>query len=348
MHILITGGTGFIGTNLALHYAQKGDRVRVVAKEATDAERQNAADLRAAGVEVLLGSVDDNALMTQACNGIDIVHHIAAVMREASIPDSVFYAVNVKATERLLDTARAAGVTRFVYCSSMGAMGKRPPKPANETTPCRPGDIYQATKKAAEELCLAYTKRHNFPIAIVRPADVYGPRDRRLLKLFKGIQKGRFIIFGSGENEHHMAYIDDMVQGFDLAAHSDKAVGEIFIIAGEQAVTINRLTEVVAAALGVAPPKLHVPIFPVYALALTVEDVCRPLKIQPPLYPRRVDFFRTDFAFDISKARERLGYQPQVLIERGIEQTLAWYEQQGLVSPQRTQAYLPITQISER
>jgi nucleoside-diphosphate-sugar epimerase len=332
MNVLITGGTGLLGSTLALHYARAGHRVVVIAKEATDAERENAADLRKAGVEVVLGTVTDRALLAKHCAGTDVVHHIAAIMREANIPDQVFWDVNVEATCAFLDIARAAGVGRFVYCSSIGVMGKSPPKPASEQTPCRPEDIYQVTKKAAEDLCLSYHKTHGFPIAVVRPADVYGPRDRRLLKLFKTVQKGRWVTFGSGQNVHHMVHIDDMVQGFVLAAEKDAALGEVFIIAGDEAPTIERLARVVAKELGVAAPKIKIPLLPIQLLAVVVEQVCKPLKVQPPIYPRRVDFFRTDFAFDISKAKRVLGYAPQYSLERGIRSTLAWYEERGLVT----------------
>lgn len=331
MRVLITGGTGFLGANLALAYARAGHQVVAVGKELTEAERENAADLRQAGVSVVVGDVTDTALMSQHCRGAAVVHHIAAAMREANIADSVFWEVNVEATRRLLDSARQAGVGRFVYCSSIGALGKTPQKPADETSPCEPEDIYQVTKRAAEELCLQYWREHGFPISIVRPADVYGPRDRRLLKLFKGVRSGKFAMIGGGNNEHHMVYVDDMVQGFLRAAEVEAAVGEIFIIAGEAPVTINRLVAVVAAAQGVAPPRLRVPLWPVQAAAVVVERLCRSLGVQPPIYPRRVDFFRTDFAFDIGKARRTLGYRPQYPLERGVLSTLRWYEQRGLI-----------------
>ncbi len=327
MKVLITGGTGFIGTNLALAYLARGWEVRVLGKRASAAEAENVRDLLAAGAEVMEGSVTETALLRQACAGVAVVHHIAAAMREANIPDAAFWEINVHATRRLLDAARDSGVRRFVYCSSIGAMGKHPPKPATETTPCRPADIYQRTKRAAEELCAAYAAEHGFPIAVVRPAEVYGPRDRRLLKLFRSVQNGSFVMIGNGRNEHHLVYVDDMTRGFLLAAEREEAVGQTFIIAGEEAVSSWRLVEEIAQALGARLRRVHVPLGPVRALAFLVEGACRPLGIQPPLYPRRVDFFRGDFRFDISKARNMLGYAPQFSLARGIRATADWYRE---------------------
>ncbi len=331
MRVLITGGTGFLGANLALRCTRNGHQVRVLAKEATDAEQENANDLRAVGVEVVRGDIRDRDLIRTACEGADIVHHIAAAMREANIPEREFWDVNLQATRHLLEVAQQAGVQRFVYCSSIGAMGKNIPKPADEETPCHPQDIYQRTKKAAEELCLEFRRSRGLPLAVIRPADVYGPRDRRLLKLFRSIKKGRFALIGSGENEHHMVYVDDVVKAFLLAAEVETAVGQIFIIAGEQAVRLDRLVATIADQLGVPTPKLHIPMWPVQALAAVVEGVCAPLRIQPPLYRRRVDFFRSDYAFDITKAKHLLGYLPEYDLERGIAQTLAWYRRHALI-----------------
>lgn len=331
MRILITGGTGFIGTNLALFYRKQDHEVTVLSTEATDVEKENALDLRNSGVKTVLGSVTDQDLVASACEGIDIVHHIAAAMREANIPDQTFWHVNVDATRQLLDIARSMGVKRFVHCSSIGAMGKSPIKPATEETPCQPEDIYQVTKKAAEELCFSYQKEHSFPLSMVRPADVYGPRDRRLLKLFRAIKKGKFAMIGRGQNEHHMVYIDDLIQGMDLAARVDKAIGQVFILAGDAAVTINELASIVARELRVGPPRLKIPLFPVQATAVVMEKMCKPFGIQPPIYPRRVDFFKSDYVFDISKAKTMLGYRPQSDVVAGVKKTREWYEARGLL-----------------
>lgn len=335
MRVLITGATGFIGTNLSLHYSKLGHQVVGLSKEATDAERENAADLEHAGVELLKGSVTDDALLRQAIQGVDLVFHIAAAMREANIPDKVFWDVNVDATRRLLEISKDEGVSRFVYCSSIGAMGWSMQKPSTEESPCRPEDIYQVTKQAAEQLCLEFYETNQLPVVILRPADVYGPRDRRLLKLFRGIKKGRFVMIGSGKNEHHMVHVNDLVAAFSLAAVVEAAVGQIFIIAEDCPVQINQLVEVIAEQTGGSVPRFNLPLRPVQAAAVVMEGVCKPLGIQPPLYPRRVDFFRTDYSFDISKAKQVLGFQPQYDLKRGVRETLEWYEQRGLILKMR-------------
>lgn len=331
MKVLITGGTGFLGSNLALHYARQGNEVVVLSIEATPAERENAEDLRSAGVTLVTGSVTDRDAVAASSKGAAIVHHIAAAMREANVPDRHFWEVNVEATRHLLEVSRAQGVRRFVYCSSIGAMGKTPTKPADERTPCSPQDIYQVTKKAAEEACLEFHAATGLPISIVRPAEVYGPRDRRLLKLFRAIKSRTFVMIGEGRNEHHLVYIDDMVQGLVLAAEAEAAVGQIFIIAGERSVSLEELVAIIARRLGVPLRGIRVPMLPVRMLSAAIEDLCRPLGIQPPLHRRRIDFFRSDYSFDIGKARNLLGYDPHHDLERGVEDTLNWYRDRALL-----------------
>jgi nucleoside-diphosphate-sugar epimerase len=128
-----------------------------------------------------------------------------------------------------------------------------------------------------------------------------------------------------------MVYIDDLVQGMVLAGQVGDAIGEVFILAGESAITINQLAEIVARALGVPPPRIRIPLFPVQAAAVVTEMICKPLGIQPPLYPRRVDFFRSDYVFDVSKAKRVLGYAPQNDVADGVNKTKAWYEERGLL-----------------
>ena len=331
MRILITGGTGFIGTALSLAYVKDGHEVVVLAREATPAERENAAELRAAGVRIIVASITDADEVRRALVGARVVHHIAAAMREANIPDSVFWETNVQATEHLLKASRDAGVERFVYCSSIGAFGKAPQKPATEETPCAPVDIYQKTKRAAEEVCLRYRAETGFPLSIVRPAEVYGPRDRRLLKLFRAVAARKFVMIGAGRNEHHLVYVDDLVSGMRLAEEKEEASGEIFVLAGDRSIETQALVRTVAEVLEVAPPKLRIPLGPVVAAAAVCEAICRPLGIQPPIYPRRVDFFRGDFSFDISKARRVLGYRPRFELPAGLRRTAEAYREQGLM-----------------
>ena len=145
---------------------------------------------------------------------------------------------------------------------------------------------------------------------IARPTGIYGPGDRRLLKLFRGVARRRFVVLGSGDIYYHLTYIDDLVEGFRLCGEAPAAANRTYILAGGEVTTLNELVALIAADAGVAPPALHLPVWPFWLAGAACEALCAPLGIEPPIYRRRVDFFTKSRAFDISRARAEIGYAP--------------------------------------
>lgn len=329
MQVLITGGTGFLGASLCLRHLESGDSVRVVAREATTLERQRSRELQRRGVEVLVGDIVDRELCAQAVAGVDTVYHIAAAMREANVPDSHFWTVNVEATEQLLDLSREAEVARFLYCGTSGVVGPSDGKLTDEDTECHPQDIYRTTKLAAERAVLDFGRETGLAVSVVRPAGVYGPGDGRLLKLFKMVRKGWFLLVGDGCGKHHLIYIDDLVDGMCLAATRREAVGNCYNLADAAPVPLRQLVDAIAEQSGVKYRLIRVPFGPMRLLAVVMDRIFRPLGLQPPLYPRRLDFFRHDEHFDISHARRDLGFDPKVSLSEGVSRTAAAYHAEG-------------------
>ena len=169
------------------------------------------------------------------------------------------------------------------------------------------------------------------PVTVVRPVGIYGPGDTRFLKLFRSIARGRFRMIGSGRTLYHLTYVDDLIDGILRAARSPKAIGEVFTIAGPRYTTLTELVNLIADVLASPHPRGRIPFAPVYATAVVCESVCRIVGVSPPLYPRRVEFFSKDRAFDTSKARRVLGFVPQVDLESGLRRTAEWYRAQHLL-----------------
>lgn len=326
MRLLITGGTGFIGSRTALMAQALGHEARVVGLRNTPAEAANHDELRAAGIEVLLAGLDALAADRGALEGIDAVIHLAAAQHEMNVPDAHFLAVNVAGTTALLDACRAAGVGRFVYGSTIGVYGRRQGR-LDEATPAAPDNIYGRSKLKAEEAVLA--RKSELPVVAVRISETYGPGDRRLLKLFRAIRKGRFLNVGDGRNLHHPIYIDDLARGLLLAATHPSASGEVFVLPGRDVVTTDEMVAAIAAAVGRETPRLRLPAWPFTVAAMALEGTLRPLGIQPPLHRRRMDFFLKSFHFDGSKARRVLGFEPAVGFREGAARTARWYEAIG-------------------
>jgi nucleoside-diphosphate-sugar epimerase len=321
---LVTGATGFTGGHLARHLAASGNQVRALVRDPA-----GAADLTAAGIELAAGDIRDRAAIERALAGVDIVYHIAAVYRQAGIPEETYRAVNAVAVGAIVEAAAAAGVKRVVHCSTVGVHGDVKQPPASEEAPLRPGDIYQTTKLEGERIARETGERLGIPVTIVRPTGIYGPGDRRLLKLFRGVSRGWFPMLGSGEIYYHLTYIDDLVEGFRLCGEHPAAANRTYILGGGEVTTLNDLVARVAAIAGTRPPRFHLPVWPVWIAGAVCEAVCVPLGLEPPLYRRRVDFYTKSRAFDISRARREIGYAPAVTLRDGIGRTLEWYRAHG-------------------
>jgi nucleoside-diphosphate-sugar epimerase len=320
---LVTGATGFTGGHLARALAARGTSVRALVREPA-----KAAELAAAGVELAAGDLRDRTSIEAAVRGVDVVYHVAAIYRQAGVSAEVYRAVNALAVSELIEAAAAAGVRRVVHCSTVGVHGDIEHPPANEDAPLRPGDVYQRTKLEGEQLAREAAGRARIELTIARPSGIYGPGDRRLLKLFRGVARRRFPILGSGRIYYHLTYIDDLVEGFRLCGEQPAAASRTYILAGGEVTTLNELVRIVAEVAGVAPPRVHLPVWPFWLAGAACEAICVPLGIEPPIYRRRVDFYTKSRAFDITRARQELGYDPKVDLRDGIARTLTWYGQQ--------------------
>ncbi len=323
MKALVTGATGFTGGHLARFLAGRGDQVRALVRG-----RTHAADLIAAGIDVVEGDLTDRASLARAVAGMDVVYNLAALYRTAGLAAERYRAVNAVAVGTLVEEAAAAGVRRVVHCSTVGVHGDIERPPADEDAPLRPGDIYQETKLEGERTGRAAAQRVGIELVIARPSGIYGPGDRRLFKLFGGVARRRFVMLGSGRIFYHLTFVDDLCAGFRLCAAVPQAAGRTYILAGSEVTTLEELVTITADVAGVPRPRLGFPVWPVWLAAAACEAVCRPLGIEPPLYRRRVDFFTKSRAFDIGRARRELEFQPRVGLREGIGRTLEWYREQ--------------------
>ena len=330
MRVLVTGATGFTGGHLAATLADRGDEVRALVRPRSRA-RFDASPLPAKGVVAVDGDLTDAAALKQAAAGVDVVYHIAATYREAGQPDSAYRAINVEGTKNVLEAAQSGGARRVVHCSTGGVHGHIANPPANEDAPFNPGDVYQETKLEAEQMARAFGDRTGFDVVVARPIGIYGPGDTRFLKMFRGLARGKFPMIGDGKPFYHLTFIDDLVEGFRLCGTVPAAKGRTYILAGPRFTTLDELVQLVAKELKVDPPKTHWPVWPFWTAGLLCEMVCVPLRIEPPIFRRRVDFYTKSRAFDTTRARTELGFTPKVDLEEGIKRTADWYRKEGLL-----------------
>ena len=327
MKVLVTGGTGFTGKALVRRMLDEGHQVVAMDHK----EGHKTAEIRDWGAELVIGSVTDVDVVKRCMQGIEVVHHVAAAFRELTAPDSHYHAVNVGGTQNLLEAARAVGVRKFVYCGTCGVHGNVDNPPGDENSPIQPHDYYQQTKYEAEPIVLDYGNK-GLETTILRPNAIFGPGDvGRFYLIFKQLSKGWFPMFGSGKVLYHPLYIDNFMDAFVLAMEPGKGAGQAYLIADEEYLTIEDLVRRAAAVMGQEFKFRYFPVWPVVAAGHVVEALCKPFGIEPPLHPRRVDWYRQDRGFRIDKARRDLGYQPKVGLDEGLRRAAEWYRSEGML-----------------
>lgn len=325
MRILVTGGTGFTGKALVKRLIEEGHQVRALDyKEGLKTE-----ELRKWGAEVVIGSVTDKAVVEKSIQGVEVVHHLAAAFRELNVPDTYYHEVNVGGTSTVLEAAFRQGVKKFIYCSTCGVHGNIDHPPGGEDAPIQPADYYQTTKYEAEPLVHEYFEK-GMKTVILRPAAIYGPGDpERFYMIFKRVAKGSFPMFGNGKTYYHPLYIDNLIDAFRLSMVEGHGEGQAYLIADEEYLEIKDLVQKVGHSLGIEVKINHYPIIPLIIAGHIFEKLYKPFRITPPIFPRRVDWYRQNRAFNIDKAKRELGYQPKIGIDEGLKRTAQWYKKEG-------------------
>jgi nucleoside-diphosphate-sugar epimerase len=326
MRILVTGGTGFVGSHLVRRLLQRGHSV-------TTLDRRGGLfddDLRRLGATMMSGSVTDPADVDRAVADQEVVYHLASPFGDLLEPDAAYWAIEVEGTRTVLEAARRHGVRRVVHCSTQGVHGIIAQPPGDEESPIAPRDYYCYSKAEGEKVVREFMQE-GMDIVVVRPTSVYGPGDTRgWLTLYRMVAKGWFLMVGDGRTYNHPVYIDNLVDLFELVAVAPQARGRTYLAGDQEPVTLSELVGSVAAAEG---SRVRIVVFPWYGAAMlvasVVETVCKRLGVRPPLFRRRLSWFKTNRAFRIDRAQNELGYTPRVGLQEGLRRTAQWYRVNG-------------------
>jgi 2-alkyl-3-oxoalkanoate reductase len=328
MRAFVTGGLGFTGAALVRRLLDEGHSVSVLDKNPGIAREE----LAGRGAEITLGSITDRETVARCTRDAEVVFHVAAAFRETGAPDALYFAVNVEGTRNVVEAAIECGARKLIYTSTQGVHGHIENPPGDENSPIAPEDYYQETKYLGEEV-IRDRAEGKIEYTILRPTAIYGPGDpERFLMIFRRANRGRFLMFGGGATFYHPVYIDNLVDAYLLAMQHGRGAGQVYLIADEHYLPIRELVTKVGDALGKPVTIWSPPLWPVIVAGHIVERVCKPLSINPPIFPRRVDWFRQVRAFRIDKARRELGYQPRVDLEQGLRRTAQWYQEHGYLA----------------
>jgi nucleoside-diphosphate-sugar epimerase len=330
MKVLVTGGTGFVGSHLVRRLLSRGHEVTTLDRSPGLFDDE----LRALGATMLSGSVTDAADVDRAVAGQEVVYHLASPFGDILEPDAAYWAIEVDGTRNVLEASGRHGVRRVVHCSTQGVHGIIADPPGDEDSPIAPRDYYCYSKAEGEKVVRDFLAR-GMDVVVVRPTSVYGPGDTRgWLKLYRMVGTGWFLMIGDGRTYNHPVYVENLVDLFELVAVAPQARGRTYLAGDEQAVTLSELVSSVAAAAGC---NVRIVRFPWYGAALAcasvIEAAGRHLGFSPPVFRRRLSWFKTNRAFRIDRAREELGYTPRVGLQEGLRRTAKWYRIQGYLAP---------------
>jgi dihydroflavonol-4-reductase len=323
--VLVTGASGYTGSVLTKKLVGHGARVRAIARGSSDLSQ-----FEGLPIEWIRGDVFDPNTVAQATCGVEYVFHVAAAYREAKITDETYALVHVESTKLLAHAVVGSqSLKRFVHVSTVGVHGHIDQPPADEEYRFNPGDVYQRTKAEAELWIREFASASGLPLAVVRPAAIYGPGDRRLLKVFKMALKPVFPLFGRGQGLYHLIHVEDLTDIFICAALHPRALGEVFIGGNQEPSRLQDIVRAIASELGNRwLTFIRFPAWPLFVAADLCEAVCRPWGVEPPIYRRRVAFFTKDRAFNTQKLSTLLGYRQKVSVEEGLRSTAKWYREQ--------------------
>lgn len=324
---LVTGATGLLGSHIVEKLRAAGLPVRVLVRRGSDRSWLNTQ-----GVEFAEGDVTDRPSLRRACQGVDVVYHSAARVGDWG-PWPEFQQITIDGTRNLVEAAAEAKVRRFVHVSSVSCYGYYTDEVSiDETAPLGyklyRWSYYTRSKIAAENLCWDAHRAGRIRLTVIRPAWIYGPRDRTTIaRLVNLIRNGNAKILGKGDNRLNVVYAGNIAEAAMKAASMDEAIGEAFNISNDGEITQQQYFDLLAKAIGAAPVTRHVP----YRVAYFGGFMC---ELWGHLVGQKKPPFITRYAvwlmgrrsyFPADKARRVLGWKPTIMYDVGVPMTVKWY-----------------------
>jgi dihydroflavonol-4-reductase len=327
MTVLVTGATGFVGSAVARALVNSGSTARVLVRSSSD--RSNLQDLP---VEIAVGDLTDRASLERALAGCSGLYHVAADYRLGARVPAELYQNNVEGTRNILDAARAAGIGRMVYTSSVATIGLPPDgSPGEEATAVALTDMighYKRSKYMAEEIVLS-AARSGLPVVIVNPSTPIGPRD------VKPTPTGRIVLDAACgrtpayvDTGLNIVHVDDVAAGHLLAFERGR-IGERYILGGED-MTLREVLSQIAALVGRKPPRIRLPLAAVLPVAFVAEAFSNVSGRATRISVESVRMARKRMFFSSAKAVRDLGYSSRPA-RAAFEDALTWFRARGLL-----------------
>ncbi|HEY8280808.1 MAG TPA: NAD-dependent epimerase/dehydratase family protein [Bdellovibrionota bacterium] len=325
---LVTGASGFVGSTLCEELLRRGVETHALMRKTS-----SSANLGKARILPVEGDLRDPASLAKAVGEVDVIFHVAGVVAARSRDD--FFAANSEGTRNLLTAVRNSGrkIQRFVYVSSLAAAGpSRPERPNREEDPCRPVSDYGLSKLAGEEAVAEF--RAHFPVAVVRPPAVYGPRDKGVFTFFQAIRSGILPLLGiqnPDPRRYSFVHVDDLVQGIVKTGQAENLrSGEVLYVSGEGEFSWEQAMRLIATGMekNVMPVRLPIVVMKGAAAVCTAYSKAFG-KVLPFSLDKVKEIEAPAWTCSNEKAKQQIGFEPYWTLERGFAQTAKWYKENG-------------------
>jgi nucleoside-diphosphate-sugar epimerase len=323
MQALVTGATGFIGSHLVEALLQRGVQVRCLVRPTSHLKW-----LKGLPVEIIYGDCQEKDSLRPVVQDVDLVFHLGGATQ--AIEAKTYLEVNAVGTENLVQACLEHNprLQKFIYLSSLAAAGPgRKGGKKKESDHCEPLSAYGKSKRRGEELALS--RAQELPLVILRPAAVYGPRDKAFLALFQCLAKRIKPDFSGGVQHLSLCSVQDLVGAILLAAETRTQSGDIFFLSDGQDYRIEDINDSFAQAMKVTAFRLRLPPAVLFGIARVAECFSK-VSGKPALLSRDKveEMIQPNWLCDITKAKSFLGFEPQISLARGAKLTFDWYKKE--------------------
>lgn len=322
--MLVTGANGFIGSHICETLRSSGFDVRALVRQTSDLTNIKHLDL-----ELVYGDLNDPDSLPAAIEGADAIVNNAGITK--ALDNAVFERVNVAGTENILKAVETSDgdIKRFVQISSTAASGPAPSDvPINEDHPPRPLTAYGKSKLESEKAAMAYGDR--FPVTVLRPSAVYGPRDKEMLSFFKAVSFRLKPTFGTGECYINFTYVKDLAQAVARALTVDSPSGVVYFVAEKRSYSYSEAGDIISQALGIKGLDIHIPAT-VLRFAGKVSEAAARWRNKASIFSadKALEISQKYWLVDTSRIENELDFVSPTSFRDGVAETVEWYRRHG-------------------
>lgn len=327
MNIAVTGGTGYIGSNLVKKLSEN-HKVLLLVRENIST---TGLGYSSRNIKVIPTDFSNVSKISQSLKSIDMIYHLAGALPNLPISDEEYIETNGHLAKRVyIASAKVASIKQFVLCST-AYVTWHDNKPSDEKTDPIPTTIYEISKLLGENLILKEENKYKLPVTIIRPGFVYGNKGLGLLSLCKAIKEHKFFFVGDGKNKFELTHIKDLIKIFEVILQNKTAYNQVFIVSATKPMSIRKIVKIISKTLKEPISKIHIPTPIFMAIVKPAIKIACIFKIPFPISSETYKTLTLSRSFKTGKIKKMFNIIDQVNHEKEIKNLILWYQKNRLV-----------------